>query len=52
MASVNAPGRESERRDTVKQVAAILAAIAPILTLLGTVITGYFTYLAAVSKGK
>ena len=46
------PGTTKEDRNRVQRLSMIIAAIAPILTLVGTIITAYFGYLATVaSKG-
>ena len=42
----------ASRDEQVKRLSAILTALAPILTLIGSIITAYFAYLAAVNKGR
>jgi hypothetical protein len=44
---------DQQRRDQqVKSLAAIISALAPILTLVGTLVTAYLTYLGTTGKGK
>jgi hypothetical protein len=53
VASSRSSSRRPEDRDEqVRRLATILSAVAPILTLVGSIITGYFTYLAALNKPK
>jgi len=43
---------QGQADEHVKRLAAFLSALAPILALIGSIITGYFTYLAAAARGK
>jgi hypothetical protein len=41
---------QEAREDVVKRLSAVVGALAPILTFIGSIVAAYFTYLGAISK--
>jgi hypothetical protein len=47
---VGKSSQSSEGKDRVKRIAEVIAALAPILTFLGSIVTAYLSYRATISK--
>jgi hypothetical protein len=46
------PARSLDRPKSVDKLSAIISAVGPLLALIGSLVTAYFTYLGAVAKAK
>ncbi len=46
------PARSLHRPKSVDRLAAIISAVGPLLALIGSLVTAYFSYLGAVAKAK